>query len=318
MTKLKGLLGGLTILFLGTISQGSTITIQVIKSGEVLAYEEAYSGFQKAVRGNLNETKFSEVQFKEHVLKFKPDENEEILKEISNGSDLILTIGTEAAKLVNKRIRNLPIVFCMVLDPLENGLVQSSAPSRNNLSGSCLDIPLKVQFEKFKLIVPKLRSLGVLYTSETEYKVKNAEIVAKSLGIDLVSVKISSEKEIPPSLERLKEQTQGLWSVPDGTIFSPSSTEQILLFTLRNGIPFMGLSSVYVKAGALFALDCDYEDIGKQAGEVALLILCGNFPYEVPITAPRKIYLCINQKTAERIGIEIPAALLKTAEEVIR
>ena len=80
----------------------------------------------------------------------------------------------------------------------------------------------------------------------------------------------------------------------------------------------MGLSSAYVRAGALFALDCDYDDIGKQAGEVALLILCGNSPYEVPITTPRKIYLSINQKTAERIGIEIPAALLKIAEEVVR
>jgi len=316
--KLKALLRGFLILFLGTISQASTLTIQVVKSGEIQAYEETDSGFQKVVGGNLNETKFSEVQFKEHILKSEPDENEEILKEISNSSDLILTIGTEATKLVSERIRNRPIVFCAVLDPLGNGLVQSSAPPGKNLSGSCLDISVKVQLEKFKLLVPKLKSLGVLYTSETEYRVKNAEAVAKSLGIDLVSVKISSEKEIPPSLERLKEQTQGLWSVPDGTIFSSSSTEQILLFTLRNGIPFMGLSSAYVRAGALFALDCDYEDIGKQAGEIALLIVCGNHPYEVPITTPRKICLSINQETAERIGIEIPAALLKIAEEVIR
>lgn len=311
--KLKALWCGLIILFLGTISQGSTLAIQVIKSGEVKAYEEAYSGFQKVIRESIKD-----VQFHEHVLKSESDESETILKQIESSSSLILTIGTEATKFVSTRIKDRPVIFCMVLDPIGSGFVESLTSSGNNLTGSSLDIPVKVQMEKFKLLVPELKSLGVLYTSETEDKVKKAEAVAKSSGVNLVSVKISSEKEIPRSLEWLKEQTQGLWSVPDGTIFSSSSTGQLLLFTLRNGIPFMGLSSVYVRAGALFSLDCDYVDIGKQAGETALLILNGKQPSEVPITTPRKMSLSINQKTAERIGIEIPAALLKIAEEIIK
>lgn len=314
----KILFCALVMLVLGTSSQAATVTVQVIKSDELKAYEEAYSGFQKVVQENLKETKFREVQFQEHILKMKPDENDEILKEISHGSDLILTIGTEATKFASERIKDRPIIFCMVLDPVGSGLVRSWVPSGNNLTGASLDIPVRTQFEKFKLLVPSLKKLGVLYTSETESGVKYAEVVAKSLGIDLVSAKITSEKEIPQSLEGLKERTQGLWSVPDRTIFSPSSTEQILLFTLRNGIPFMGLSSAYVKAGALFALNCDYEEIGEQAGEAALLVLCGNLPTEVPITTPRKLCLSLNQKTAERIGIKIPESLLKTAEEIIR
>jgi putative ABC transport system substrate-binding protein len=313
LKNFKALFWGLMIYLLGLTSQGSALTIQVIKSQELKAYDEAYSGFQKVLRENLKE-----VQFKEYVLKNNSEENEKTLKELQKSSSLILTIGTEATKLVSKRIKDKTIIFCMVLDPSGSGLVESLAPSGNNLSGSSLDIPVKMQLEKFKLLVPNLKSLGVLYTSETEGKVKKAEVVAKGLGINLVSVKITSEKEIPQSLEWLKRQTQGLWSVPDGDIFSPSSTEQILLFTLRNGIPFMGLSSVYVRAGALFALDCDYVDTGKQAGEIALLVFSGKYPSEIPIATPRKIYLSLNQRTAQRIGLKTPEALLKTAEEVIR
>ena len=313
LKKLKVLFLGLIVLVFGLKAQGATLTIQVIKSGELKAYEEAYSGFQKVLKEQLKQ-----VQFKEYILKNNSEENEKTLTELQKSSSLILTIGTEATKLVSQRIKDKPVIFCMVLDPVGSGLVENLVPSGNNLSGSSLDIPVKEQLEKFRLLVSGLKNLGVLYTSETERKVKTAEVVAKSLGINLVSVKVSSEKEIPQSLEWLKEQTQGLWSVPDGDIFSPSSTEQILLFTLRNGIPFMGLSSVYVRAGALFALDCDYADIGRQAGEVALLILHGNLSSEVPVTTPRKIYLFINQKTSERIGLQIPNNLLKIAEEVIR
>jgi putative ABC transport system substrate-binding protein len=286
LKKLKALFFCLIIFFLGSVAQGATLTIQVIKSGELKAYEEAYSGFQKVLKEQLKQ-----VQFKEYILKNNSEENEKTLTELQKSSSLILTIGTEATKLVSQRIKDKPVIFCMVLDPVGSGLVENLVPSGNNLSGSSLDIPVKEQLEKFRLLVPGLKNLGVLYTSETERKVKTAEVVAKSLGINLVSVKVSSEKEIPQSLEWLKEQTQGLWSVPDGDIFSPSSTEQILLFTLRNGIPFMGLSSVYVRAGALFALDCDYADIGRQAGEIALLVLSGKDPSEVPIGTPRKIYL---------------------------
>ena len=313
LKNFKALFWGLMIYLLGLTSQGSALTIQVIKSQELKAYDEAYSGFQKVLRENLKE-----VQFKEYVLKNNSEENEKTLTELQKSSSLILTIGTEATKLVSKRIKDRTIIFCMVLDPAGSGLVESLAPSGNNLSGSSLDIPVKEQLEKFKLLVPGLKNLGVLYTTETEGKVKKAVVVARGLGINMVSVKISSEKEIPQSLEWLKEQTQGLWSVPDGLIFSCSSTEQILLYTLRNGIPFMGLSSVYVKAGALFALDCDYTDTGKQAGEITLLVLSGKRPSEVPITTPRKIYLSLNKKTAERIGLQIPESLLTITEEIIR
>ena len=50
---------------------------------------------------------------------------------------------------------------------------------------------------------------------------------------------------------------------------TPQTAEPILLSTLKNKIPLVGLSSSWVKAGALYALDRDYVDIGLQSGELA-------------------------------------------------
>ena len=66
-----------------------------------------------------------------------------------------------------------------------------------------------------------------------------------------------------------------LWAVSDRTVFNPQARQYILLNTLRNKVPFMGLSASYVKAGALFALSLDYEDIGYQTGELASRIIAG-------------------------------------------
>jgi putative ABC transport system substrate-binding protein len=87
---------------------------------------------------------------------------------------------------------------------------------------------------------------------------------------------------------------------------------------LKTGVPFIGLSSAFVKAGALMALSCDYTDIGIQAAETAKRILDGENPKDIPIAVPRKVLLCINMRTAKHIGLNIPTSIIELADEVIR
>jgi len=89
--------------------------------------------------------------------------------------------------------------------------------------------------------------------------------------------------------------------------------EFIFLYTLRNKLPFMGLSPAFVKAGALMALAVDYQEVGAQCGGLAARILSGESPSSLPVTTPHKAILHINLKTAETIGIKIPAERLKGA-----
>jgi putative tryptophan/tyrosine transport system substrate-binding protein len=93
----------------------------------------------------------------------------------------------------------------------------------------------------------------------------------------------------------------------------------MLLFSYRRKIPLLGLSDRHAQMGALFSLSfASGEDIGRQAGELAQAILGGRSAAEVPYTTARKVYLTVNLKAAQKLGLEIPQAILARAANVIQ
>jgi putative ABC transport system substrate-binding protein len=310
-----------TILFLLYLSQDAfanpsaqTKTIVIVKSSSSDPFLKAVEGFKKEIRKSQIEAIFVEYDVSD-----ESNPEPQIAQKIQDlKPDLIVTIGSRSTAIVSQKIRDIPIVFSMVLNPVSSGFVQSMRSSGNNLTGASLDIPLSIQLEKFKFLVPKLKKLGVLFTQDSKPVIIEAQSICKKMGVELVSKLISSEKEIPGATEALAQEVDGLWAVADTIIFTPQSTQYILLYTLRNGLPLMGLSPSFVKAGALFTLACDHKDVGRQAGELALRILSGEEPAQIPITIPRMIYLCLNLRTAEQINLKIPDNIVSVAKEVFK
>lgn len=288
--------------------------IAIVKTGEFSSYLRAIKGLKHVINQSEREIGFIEYSIPEEL-----SEKDRVLEEIRiKRPDLIVTIGTKSTELVSQHIKDIPIVFSAVLNPVVSGFVSSMTSPQGNLTGASLDVPLRIQLEKFRLIVPHLKSVGVLYTSETEPLIQEARSISKDLGIKLVALPIQSEKDIPSLLERLKNEVDGIWAVADPLIFTPQSTQFILLFTLRNGLPLMGLTPSFVQAGALFTLAPDYKDVGRQTGEMALEIISGKGLKGIPVSMPRMIYLYLNLKTAQQIDLNISPDLLEVAKEVFR
>jgi putative ABC transport system substrate-binding protein len=288
--------------------------IVIVKSSNSPSFVRAEEGFKKEIRKSeieaiLVEFDVSDESKREHEIAQK-------IRDLK--PDLIVTIGSRSTAMVSQELEDIPIVFCMVLNPVSSGFVGSMASSGNNLTGASLDIPIEIQLEKFKLLVPNLKKLGVLFTQDSKQVIVEAKRVCENIGIELVPELIYSEKEVPGAVEALAQEVDGLWAVADTIIFTPQSTQYILLYTLRNGFPFMGLSTSFVKAGALFTLACDHKDVGRQAGKLALRIFSGEETSQIPITIPRMIYLCLNLRTAEQIGLKIPENIVSVAKEVFK
>lgn len=317
MIKQIGLIKGLFIIifFLAfSFSFASQKKVVIAKCEDFASYKRALKGIKTVL-----EDSDLDIRVTEYIIPHELEERKRSLEKlVLEKPDLIITIGSKATEIVSKKIKDTPVVFSVVLNPVISGFVKSMQSSGNNLTGASLDIPIRIQLEKFKLVVPNLRKIGVLHTSETEELVKKAKFVAENLNLEIVPFLTSSEREVPEALEQLQKKTQGLWAIADPNIYTSQTTQFILLYALRNRLPVMGVNPSFVQNGALFTLACDYKDIGRQSGEVALEILSGKDPKLIPVLVPRIIYLYLNLKTAEHIDLEISSDLISVAKEIFR
>jgi putative ABC transport system substrate-binding protein len=115
------------------------------------------------------------------------------------------------------------------------------------------------------------------------------------------------------ALEGMENSIDVLLGISDSVALTPRTAQKVLLYSFRNRIPFVGLSEAWVKAGALYALDRDYKDIGVQCGEMTLRLLNGAKVAEVPPVAPRKVLYTLNMKSAKRMKLKPESALVAGA-----
>lgn len=232
--------------------------------------------------------------------------------------DILLTIGSAATQIAKDNFPTTPTVFSSVMYPVISGFVKSMNAPGGRLTGASLTIAADVQFKYFRRIVPKLKSIGVLYSDNTASLIPPARVIAGELGLKLVALRVGSDKELPGALDSLVSRCDGLWSIADPNLFSPQSTKYILLHSIRYAKPFMGFSRNVVESGALFALDFDYKAIGRQAGNAVAQIMKGARPAEIPVSTPDVIWFHYNELTARHLRITIPADLVAVAKEVYR
>ncbi|MHB8845170.1 MAG: ABC transporter substrate-binding protein [Nitrospirota bacterium] len=227
----------------------------------------------------------------------------------AGGAGLVFTVGSAATDAAVKEITDIPIVACLVLRT-EN--LKRSA----NATGVGLEYPVETQLAWLQRMLPQARSIGVLYNAgENQRTVNAAAEIAKKAGLTLEAERVRSPQDVPAALNRLSKRVDVLWGIPDSVMLAPPIAKNLLLFSFRNSIPFVGPSAPWVKAGALYSLDWDYTDLGGQCGELADRILRGAAPASLPAATPRKVQYSLNLVTARQMKLELPEQLVRGAHQ---
>ena len=306
MRKLLALTLFLSISFLA--SPAAAARVAVLMSAKVAEYEEALRGFKEATAHQVVAT---------YDMDGDVDRGQKYLAEIETKvkPDLIFAIGNWALQVVVSRPSSVPVVYAMVLNPAS--IVGTDG---KNVTGASMNIPVEQPIRLLKQLGSQIKRIGVIYNrARTGSLVRRAQVVARDEGLELVTREISSAKDVVAALESFQDGIDALWIVPDETVLSQAVVQQLLLFSYRRKVPVLGLSDRHAQMGALFALSfASGEDIGRQAGELAQAILGGRAAADVPFTNARKLHLTVNLKAAQKLGLEIPPAILSRATSVIQ
>ncbi len=285
-------------------SSASSAQVAVIKSQDILPYNQAVEGFRS----------LTHVEVKEYDMKGDIEEGLRIINQIKqHRPSVVLAVGSKAATLAKENLSDIPLVYCVVIDPEKYGL------KTGNVTGIALEIPVNTQLKTFKAVVPTLKRIGVVYDpAKTSGLIRTAQEEAHQLDLELVAVEISSAKDLPGTIRGLLPKIQGLWMVPDSTVITSDSFQFILLATIERNIPFMAFSDNFVKAGALLALSPDYFEIGKQSSLLVDKIIQTGILDRGKVIYPETARLAVNLKTAKILGLEIPESVLSRAKEVFQ
>jgi ABC-type uncharacterized transport system substrate-binding protein len=82
-------------------------------------------------------------------------------------------------------------------------------------------------------------------------------------------------------------------------------------------LPIFAFQSSQARYGAAVVLARDYGDAGREAGLLAARVMRGENPAKIPFIPYSKTKLVVNTKAARQLGLTIPPAIIKKADEVI-
>ena len=225
--------------------------------------------------------------------------------------DVIVSLGSLALQMPRGEGMSAPIVAAMVMNEAELQAIP-------NATGVVLEFPAQVELEWIRRFMPERTNVAVIFNpDENRKRIDAAETAAGKAGVKLHAHVVAMPRDLPVELEAIGRAADILWGIPDRIAMTPQTAKPILLFSFRNRIPVAGLSASWVKAGALYALDRDYTDIGTQAADLVRRILDGAAAKSIAPVTPRKMIYSINLKTARHMKLDLPPELVKGAAEVI-
>ncbi|MDN5276108.1 MAG: putative tryptophan/tyrosine transport system substrate-binding protein [Clostridiales bacterium] len=233
--------------------------------------------------------------------------------------DMILAIATPAAQAAANVTKDIPILITAVTDPVSAGLAESLEKPGGNVTGTTDMNPVAEQIKLIKDLVPNAKKVGILYNAgeiNSKVQVDIAKQAAAEYGLTIVEATVSNSNEVSQATQSLMGRVDAIYVPTDNTIVS--SIGAVIKVANDHKIPVIGSERGQVEAGAIATKGIDYKELGKQTGRIAVEIIKGKKPQDIPIEGAKVVTLIINQKAAETIGLTIPKDILDNADEVIK
>lgn len=235
----------------------------------------------------------------------------------NNRYDMIVAIATPSAQAAVGETKEIPIVFSACTDPVGSGLVDSLEKPGGNVTGTSDAISAEKIMELAKRITPDIKTIGALYNSgETNSisVINNLKEYAAKNGLTVIEATVTNSSEVQQATASLVGKADAIFSPIDNTI--ASAMPVVSQVAKQAKIPvYVGADSM-VKDGGLATYGINYVILGQETANIAVQILEGQNPGDIPVKTMTDMEVYLNKTTAEAIGITVPEDVISEAVQI--
>jgi putative tryptophan/tyrosine transport system substrate-binding protein len=240
---------------------------------------------------------------------------------VGDRPDVIVPITTPTSQAAVAATKDIPIVFSTVTDPVSAKLVPSIKHPGGNATGVADLIPTDKQLEVIKRLVPKLKSLGLLYDPSLDNARSTVESVkglAPKMGFTTVESAAMGLNNVPAAAQALVGRVDAMFVPNDTTIYG--AFEAVVKIGQEAKVPVFTAERRSVQRGAVATVGFDFVQMGRVTSDLVDKVLRGTKPGDLDVVFMKDLSdslgLYVNKASAEKMGVTIPPDVLAKAAHV--
>jgi len=230
--------------------------------------------------------------------------------------DMVIAVGTSAAVPAANEIKDIPLVFSMVYDPVDSKIAADWKSSGNNTTGSSSKVPMEQIFSIMEKLTP-VKNLAVLYTpgeKNSEAQLREVQSVKGNFKITVMPVPVTGKNNVATVMSEVVNRVQAIY-ITGSNIVGDSLPAIVSAAAKAKVITVTHLSDL-VEKGVLLGVTANPAALGHLAGTKAAKILKGEKASSIPIETLKQFDTLINMKTAKASQIEVPASFKKSGRVI--
>jgi putative ABC transport system substrate-binding protein len=295
-----------------TVAMAQQKVVSITQIVEHPALDNARKGFMDGLKEAGVEAKFNV-----HIAQGNAATNVQIASQmLDEKPNLVLAIATPGAQVCAQKIKDIPVIFTAVSDPVGAGLVKTMDAPGGNLTGMTDMPPVDKQLELIKKILPKATKLGVIYNAgeaNSVSQVSAVKAVAAKMGMTVAEATVANSGGVFQAAKSLVGKCDAVYIGLDNTVVS--ALESVVKVCEENKLPMFSSDNESVEKGAIAALAVDYYAMGKQTAAMAKKVLDGAKPATLPVEALKNLDVHLNLKAAKAQGVTVPADVVASAKK---
>jgi len=295
----------------------------------IFSYHPEYSWVTEETRGVEDVLKDRGIAIEKFYLdtkrnttaKWKEEVAGDAVKKIEEFSpDLVMVFDDNACELVAKKYigKTLPFVFAGM-----NGEPGDYGFPADNITGVLERGHVNESMELLKRLVPSLTKAAIITDNSPTSQAFISRVGRTILPIEIYGFYGTDDFDTwKAKVKELQSKVDAIGLFVYHTIKKKGEelslpAEEVLRWTLQNNqIPEFATSDFTVRGGALCGVVMSGYVQGETAAKMALMILAGANPANIPIRVPQEGIPMINKRRAEELNIRIPQDVLEEVEIV--